>query len=127
MSEISLKAYDHIQSYLNNRQQAQISQEDLNAILRLSQHLRVFGLLSAVGYINQQNSQEGQIRTRTVPVWTSLLNQLLCPDQQLNRQQLMALVIDLQRNQPAQYLSQWRQSMTLSKHWNFWARACANN
>ncbi|MEB3189941.1 MAG: hypothetical protein VKL42_06320 [Snowella sp.] len=127
MSEMSLKAYDHIQGYLTNRQQVQISQEDLNAILRLSQHLRVFGLLSAVGYINQQNAQEGQIRTRTVPVWNSLLGQLLSPDQPLSKQELMQLVIDLQRNQPARYLAQWRQSMTMSKHWNFWARACANN
>ncbi|OKH15956.1 hypothetical protein [[Limnothrix rosea] IAM M-220] len=127
MSEMSLKAYDHIQGYLTDRHQATINQEDLNAILRLSQHLRVFGLLSAVGYINQQNAQGGQVRERTVPSWKSLLVQQLELNQGTTATALMAHVIELQRNQPAQYLAQWRQSMVMSKHWNFWARACASN
>lgn len=127
MSEMSLKAYDHIQGYLGDRHQTTINQEDLNAILRLSQHLRVFGLLSAVGYINQQNAQGGQVRERTVPSWKSLLVQQLELDQGTTATGLMDHVIDLQRNQPAKYLAQWRQAMVMSKHWNFWARACSDN
>ncbi|ANV85875.1 hypothetical protein AWQ21_15200 (plasmid) [Picosynechococcus sp. PCC 7003] len=127
MSAMSLKAYDHIQGYLADRHQTTINQEDLNAILRLSQHLRIFGLLSAVGYINQQNAQGGQVRERTVPAWKSLLIQQLGLNPDFTQRALMDHVIELQRNQPAQYLAQWRQAMVMSKHWNFWARACAND
>jgi hypothetical protein len=58
--EMNLLAYKHIQDYLNSAASLNISEEDLTAVLRLSQHLRVFGLLSAVGYINQTNDQDSK-------------------------------------------------------------------
>ena len=70
--QMSLTAHGHIQKYLKSEGKEHLEQEDLNAVLRLSQHLRIFGLLSAVGYINQSNDQEGKVRLRTVPVWKSL-------------------------------------------------------
>jgi hypothetical protein len=51
--QMSLDAYGHIQKYLEICNKAKLDKEDLTAVLRLSQHLRVFGLLSAVGYVNQ--------------------------------------------------------------------------
>lgn len=117
--EMSINAYNHIQEYLNTR--TSLTKEELNAVLRLSQHLRVFGLLSAVGYINQSNAQEGAVRERTVPVWRSLLCQLI--DSSLPANELMRTIKNMAQQQPNDYMQLWRKSLTISKHWNFWARA----
>lgn len=119
--QMSLQAHEHIQAYLEN--QPTLSEDDLTAILRLSQHLRVFGLLSAVGYINQSNGQEGKVRQRTVPVWRSLLGQLVLGSAKANSKDLMAAVVKIAQEQPMQYMATWRKSLILANHWNFWARA----
>jgi hypothetical protein len=85
--------------------------------------LRVFGLLSAAGYVNQSNAQGGEVRERTVPVWESLLGQLVNEENPPNRRNLMQQVVDLANNQPAEYMALWRKALILSNHWNFWARA----
>ncbi|MGY2975696.1 hypothetical protein [Thermostichus sp. MS-CIW-37] len=119
----SLLAYKHIQQYMRSQGKEFLSQEDLNAVLRLSQHLRVFGLLSAIGYVNQSNAQEGKVRQRTVPVWTSLLGQLVTEDNSLEPKALMQRIQALASDQPVEYLALWRRSLILANHWNFWARA----
>lgn len=122
-NKMSLDAHEHIQNYLKANQKSLLNKEDLNAILRLSQHLRVFGLLSAVGYINQSNDQEGKVRKRTVPIWKSLLGQLLETEPSITNQELMEKVIVMNREEPSQYMANWRKSLILTNHWNFWARA----
>jgi hypothetical protein len=126
--KMSLDAHSHIKNYLASSNQDNLTSEDLNAVLRLSQHLRVFGLLSAIGYLNQSNAQAGRVRLRTVPVWSSLLGQMIAaenfnPDQPLNPSQLRNTVTALARDQSQEYMAAWRRSLTLSNHWNFWARA----
>lgn len=130
--QMSLTACRHIQNYMGDRQE--ITKNDLNAVLRLSQHLRVFGLLSAAGYVNQSNQQEGEVRQRTVPVWLALLGQLILPDRpeiiednRHNRQELMETVQNMARNHPTEYMMNWRKSLILANHWNFWARAYAED
>ena len=113
----SLQAYAHIQKYLNGNQK--LLETEVTAILRLSQHLRVFGLLSAVGYLNQD--REGKIQKVNSPVWKSLLSQMMNLD--LNEQDLMQQVEHMARNNSALYMSTWRKALVLSNHWNFWARA----
>jgi hypothetical protein len=119
--EFSLLAHEHVQVYLDK--QPNITDEDLTAVLRLSQHLRVFGLLSAVGYINQTNDQEGKIRERTVPVWRSLLSQLILGKATNDSRKLMESVVEMARRHPKEYMVAWRKSLVLTNHWNFWARA----
>ncbi len=119
--QMILTAHKHIQTYLNNR--PGLSDNDLTAILRLSQHLRVFGLLSAAGYVNQSNAQGGEVRERTVPVWESLLGQLVNEDNPPNHRTLMEQVVALAHNQPGEYMALWRKALILANHWNFWARA----
>lgn len=126
--QMSLTAHQHIQEYLKAATKANIEKEDLNAVLRLSQHLRVFGLLSAVGYLNQSNSQENnETRKRTVPVWGLLLGQMLGKtinaSNALERRELMETVATMARQNPAEYMATWRKSLILAEHWNFWARA----
>lgn len=126
--QMSLKAHAHIKKYLTQSKKPNIEKEDLNAVLRLSQHLRVFGLLSAVGYLNQSNAQENnETRKRTVPVWGLLLAQLLGqeidtanPNQ---RRELMETVANMANTQPTEYMTTWRKSLILAEQWNFWARA----
>jgi hypothetical protein len=119
--QMSLAAHSHIQKILNDEK---LTVEDLNAIYRLSQHLRTFGLLSAVGYINQSpNKDESKILTRTVPIWKSLLAQLLNQSEDIEPKKLMNTVISYANNRPDIYMLQWRRSLELSQHWNFWARA----
>lgn len=127
--QMSLTAYAHIQKYLKAAGKTDMEKEDLNAVLRLSQHLRLFGLLSAVGYVNQSNAQKGKVRDRTVPVWGSLLGQMLgkeidTKDSQ-QRRELMESVQQMANTQPGDYMASWRKSMMLSEQWNFWARAYA--
>jgi hypothetical protein len=123
----SLLAFDHIQKYLKSIEQSDMSQDDLNAVLRLSTHLRIFGLLSAVAYVNQKNAQDGKVRKRTVPVWSSLLGSLLNkPTDYKNgesRRELMEIVADIAKKQPTEYMAKWRESIVLAEQWNFWARA----
>lgn len=127
--QMSLTAYAQIQNYMQNAGKTSMEKEDLNAVLRLSQHLRLFGFLSAAGYVNQSNAQEGAVRDRTVPVWGSLLGQMLGlnPDttKEADRRQLMTQVQKMANNQPAEYMAKWRESLVLAQHWNFWARAYA--
>lgn len=119
----SLEAYQHIQTLLTQENKELLSQEDLNAVLRLSQHLRIFGLLSAVGYINQSNDQEGKVRERTVPIWKSLIASLLQEPENTSKKELMSKVAETCRQNSSLYLQWWRQSLIMSNHWNFWARA----
>lgn len=116
--EMSLLAHSHIQAYKSH-----LNKEDVNAVLRLSQHLRVFGLLSAVGYVNQSNEQGGKVRERTVPVWECLLGRLIDAENPPNRRNLMTQVQTMAQNEPQKYLLMWRKALLLSKHWNFWAKA----
>lgn len=121
--QMSLVAHEHIQTYLRNQRKSNIDKNDLTAVLRLSQHLRVFGLLSAVGYVNQSNAQGGEVRERTVPVWESLLGQMMNQADPPAREQLMEEIVTMTRQQPQQYMATWRRSLMLANHWNFWARA----
>lgn len=120
--QMSLTAHQHIQYYLNSCNQEGLSKEELTAVYRLSQHLRIFGLLSASGYINQSNTT-GEIRKQTIPVWESLLGQLLNKTNPPERKQLMIRILKMVEENPAQYMNIWRRSLILSHHWNFWARA----
>lgn len=125
--QMSLNGHQHIQKYLQTYNKSVFSKEDLNATLRLSQHLRVFGLLSAVGYINQFNAQGGKVREQTVPVWGCLIGQLLNqpinPNNRQDCKNLMEFVIEMSRTRPAEYMAMWQKSLILAQHWNFWARA----
>jgi len=127
--EMSLNGHKHIKKFLETQKKTALTKEDLNAALRLSQHLRVFGLLSAVGYINQSNAQGGKVRERTVPVWGSLLGQFLGKQIDTNNAQqcreLMEDVATMAKERPAEYMATWRESLTLAKQWNFWGRAYA--
>lgn len=135
--QFSLDAHRHIQKYLDISKKSKIDKNDLNAILRLSQHLRIFGLLSAVGYLNQSNAQENnETRKRTVPVWRVLLGQMIdeinppssrklmeLKDKKEMAIQLMGDVQKMADERPSEYMISWRKSLNLSNHWNFWARA----
>ncbi len=118
--EMNLSAHKHIQQLL---QKEPLTEDRVNAVYRLSQHLRVFGLLSAAGYINQSNKQGGEIRKLTTPVWGGLLAQLLGQNVGIEPEKLMTMVIKLAETDPTNYMVQWRKSLELSHHWNFWARA----
>jgi hypothetical protein len=118
--QMSLEAYQHVQLCLNNRDG--LDKEDVTAILRLAQHLRVFGLLAAVGYLNQ--AKEGKIQERTKPMWKPLLWKLVHETQPVGSEvELMQAVERMAREQSAVYMATWRRALILSNHWNFWARA----
>jgi hypothetical protein len=119
--QTSLSAHRHIQNYLDG--QPTLAEDDLTAVLRLSQHLRVFGLLSAVGYVNQSNDQNGKVRQRTVPVWESLLGQLVDEQHPPSRQALMTQIVTMAEKEPEKYMATWRRALIMAQHWNFWARA----
>jgi len=121
--QMSLTAHQHIQKYLETSPNPAISKEELNAILRLSQHLRVFGLLSAAAYVNQTNAQGGIVRSRILPVWKSLLGQLINSETPPSEEELREMIVQMAKEEPAKYMTTWRKSMILSNHWNFWARA----
>ncbi len=120
--QISLAAHGHIQKILTN---GTLTEDDVNSVQRLSQHLRVFGLLSAAGHINQSNQQQGKIRELTVPIWTPLLAQLLRKeDLNTKPKELMDEVLKIAKVElDNTYMLQWRRSLEFSPHWNFWARA----
>jgi hypothetical protein len=118
--QMSLDAYQHIQLCLNGK--TQLDKEDVTAILRLAQHLRVFGLLSAVGYLN--HAKAGKVQDRTKPMWLPLLWRLVHESQTVGSEvALMEAVEQMARNRSNLYMATWRKALILSNHWNFWARA----
>jgi hypothetical protein len=118
--QVSLDAYAHIQTCLKGREH--LEKEEVTAILQLSQHLRVFGLLSAVGYL--KHAREGEVKKRTQPMWLPLLWRLVCGSESLGQEEeLLKKVEQMARNESALYMTTWRKALTLSQHWNFWARA----
>lgn len=125
--QMSLEAYGHIQECLKGGKQY-LDKEDVTAVVQLAQHLRVFGLLSAVGYV--RHARDGKIRDRIRPMWTPLLWRLVCgskaipADETTARQILMDATHTLSKENPKGYMVIWRRSLKLSNHWNFWARAC---
>lgn len=121
--KMSLIAHSQIQTCLQQLKRDEFTKDDLNAVLRLSQHLRVFGLLSAAGYINQKNEQNGKVRQRTVPIWASLIGQLIDEKESLSQKEIRDRITKLAQEQPALYMIQWRRALTLAHHWNFWAAA----
>lgn len=118
--QMSLDAYQHIQDCLNERKK--LDKEEVTAILQLSQHLRVFGLLSSVGYL--KHAKEGKVKDRTKPMWLPLLWRLVFGSKPLgNEEELLQKVEHMARNESSLYMAAWRKALTLSHHWNFWARA----
>jgi hypothetical protein len=118
--QMSLDAFQHIQLCLNGR--SQLDKDDVTAILRLSQHLRVFGLLSAVGYL--KHSKEGKVQDRTKPMWLPLLWRLIHEHEPVgSASELLTEVEQMARNRAPLYMATWRKALILSNHWNFWARA----
>ena len=116
--QMSLEAHQHIQDYLSNRKT--LDKDEVTAILRLSQHLRVFGLLSAVGYLNH-GKDSGKVAQQTKPVWNALLRGLINKDN--SDADLMKTMKQMAEEQPAVYMATWRKSLIWSQHWNFWAKA----
>ena len=118
--QMSLDAYQHIQLCLNGK--SHLEKEDVTAILRLSQHLRIFGLLSAVGYLNQ--AKAGKVQDRTKPMWMPLLWRLVYEHEPSGSEHdLMTKVERMARENAPLYMATWRKALILSNHWNFWARA----
>jgi len=122
---MSLTAHSHVQAYINQHQSKtnQLTKDEVTAVLRLRQHLRVFGLLSAVGFVNQSNQQEGKVSGITNQVWQVLLNKLVDENNALSPTQLMERVQTTAQNQQTSYMVLWRRSLKLSHYWNFWAKA----
>jgi hypothetical protein len=120
---LSLTAHAHILAYFEKypRDSQKLNDNEVTAILQLSQHLRVFGLLSAVGFVKQTNQQPGEVKKCIRSVWELLLAQLLDP--QKDSDALMTEVVILAKERPSEYMAQWRRALQLSKHWNFWAKA----
>lgn len=126
--QMSLEAYRHIQECLKRKAVTTLPKEDVTAIIQLTQHLRVFGLLSAVGYV--RHAREGKIRDRIRPMWMPLLWRLIfgsdakipTNDSQA-RQNLMDETYKLSTQDPKGYMVKWRLALKLANHWNFWARA----
>ncbi len=116
--QMSLEAHQHIQTYLNGRKK--LEKDEVTAILRLSQHLRVFGLLSAVGYLNHAKDS-GEVAKRTKPVWSRLLKSLT--NSEKSEIELLEEIKQMAERTPTVYMATWRKSLILSKHWNFWAKA----
>lgn len=123
--QMSLTAHSHIQTYLRKykAETHKLSKDEVTAILRLRQHLRVFGLLSAVGFVNQSNQQEGKVSGVTNQVWHLMLNELIDEQKSINPEQLMEAIQAIARSEQAKYMVLWRRSLVLSHYWNFWAKA----
>jgi hypothetical protein len=120
--QMSLDAYQHIQLCLKLYEKSQFDKDDVTAILRLSQHLRVFGLLSAIGYLN--HAKAGKVQDRTKPMWKPLLWRLIHENEPIGSEaELMAEIEQMARNRSPLYMATWRRALILSNHWNFWARA----
>ncbi|MEN8444694.1 MAG: hypothetical protein ABG776_06740 [Cyanobacteria bacterium J06555_13] len=124
----SLSAHEHILAYMNKYKRdpktpKTLTDNEMVAVLQLSQHLRVFGLLSAAGFVKQANQQSGDTKEKRRPVWELLLCQLLNDPEISDAETLKSAIIDMAKNRPAEYMALWRRALLFSKHWNFWARA----
>ena len=124
--KISLMAYSHIEKCLDGKKP--LTKKQVTAIAELAQHLRVFGLLSAVGYI--RHARAGEKREQIRPMWTPLLWHLIFGEEassdkydQETRQKLMKKIYKLSTKDPKKYMFYWSESLKLSNHWIFWARA----
>lgn len=118
--QMSLDAYQHIQLCLTGK--SHLDKDDVTAILRLSQHLRVFGLLSAVGYLN--HSKAGKVQDRTKRMWMPLLWRLIYEHEPVGSERdLMTAVKQMAGDKAPLYMATWRKALILSNHWNFWAKA----
>ena len=141
--KLSLLAHAHVQAYISEEWRSEekrpadkLTDAEATSIFQLAQHLRVFGLLSAVGFISQSNQQGGDKSKQRGKVWKTLLGSLMsdAPSIQVedikegadfHTAKLMAKVKDLAEQQKTQseYMAMWQKAMKLSKHWSFWAKA----
>jgi hypothetical protein len=141
--KMSLLAHGHIQAYISEdwrvkkeRPKDKLTDAEATSIFQLGQHLRVFGLLSAVGFVSQSNQQGGETSEQRGKVWKTLLGHLMgdAPSIQANdiktdeifdAAKLMAKVKDLagQSKTQSEYMAMWQKALKLSKHWSFWAKA----
>ena len=121
----SLTAHSHIAAYLNKFERADqlLTDSEINAVLQLAQHLRVFGLVSAAGFVGQTNDQGGSTQEKRRPVWELLLCQLIDDPKVIDAKTLKSEVLNIASRQPAMYMALWRRAVLFSKHWNFWAKA----
>ena len=122
---MSLTAHAHIIDYLEKFSKGTKTLEDseIVSILQLSQHLRMFGLLSAAGFVKQTNQQGGEVQKKRRQVWELLLCKLLGSSEVSDAKTLMEAIVKMTSDRPAEYMALWRRATVLSKHWNFWARA----
>ncbi len=141
--KLSLLAHAHVQTYISEewrpkeeRPKDKLTDAEATSIFQLGQHLRVFGLLSAVGFVSQSNQQSGDTSKQRGKVWKTLLGSLMsdAPSIQaadiktngsFDAVKLMAKVKDLaeQKETPSEYMAMWQKAMKLSKHWSFWTKA----
>jgi hypothetical protein len=128
--EMSLTAHRHIKKCMGTK--GYLDKDETTAVQRLSQHLRVFGLLSAAGFVKQTDAQKGvdgesKLRKKTGLVWTSLLGQLIDEEKPLTKEELKNSILNMAEKQPREYMAIWRRSLILANHWNFWAKAYSNS
>jgi len=141
--KLSLLAHAHVQAYIGEewrleekRPADKLTDAEATSIFQLAQHLRVFGLLSAVGFVSQSNQQGGDTSKQRGKVWKTLLGSLMSDAPSIRAEdikthgsfdavKLMAKVKDLaeQKETPSEYMAMWQKAMKLSKHWSFWAKA----
>jgi len=141
--KMSLLAHGHIQAYINERWRIQeerpadkLTDAEATSIFQLGQHLRVFGLLSAVGFVSQSNQQSGDTSKQRGKVWKTLLGSLMSDAPSISAEEikdgadfdaakLMTKVKELaqQKETQAEYMAMWQKALKLSKHWSFWAKA----
>jgi hypothetical protein len=141
--KISLLAHDHIQAYISEswriqegRPKDKLNSAEATSVFQLGQHLRVFGLLSAVGFVSQSNQQSGDTSKQRGKVWKTLLGSLMGDAPSISAEEikegadfdaakLMAKVKGLAEQQQTQseYMAMWQKALRLSKHWSFWAKA----
>ena len=121
----SLTAHSHIAAYIDKFERAErlLTDSEINAVLQLAQHLRVFGLVSAAGFVGQTNDQGGSTQEKRRPVWELLLCQLIDDPEVIDAKTLKREVLKIASDQPAMYMALWRRAVLFSKHWNFWAKA----
>lgn len=141
--KMSLLAHGHIQAYISEkwrpkeeRPKDKLTDAEATSVFQLAHHLRVFGLLSAVGFVSQSNQQGGETSKQRGKVWKTLLGNLMADapsiqaddiktDEIFDAAKLMAKVKDLaeQKETQAEYMAMWQKALKLSKHWSFWAKA----
>jgi hypothetical protein len=119
--QMSLTAHRHIKEIMNGK--TYMDEDDVTAVLRLTQHLRVFGLLSAAGFTKHTNEQDGRVRDRMPPVWTSLLRELIIENNSSTEFFLVETILNMAEKKPVEYMMLWRRSLIFANHWSFWAKA----